>query len=509
MKNLRDVKSVIVFIFCFISSVGSAQSGYNIMFNMKNCTDSLAYLTFYQMDKTYIKDTCTNIKNGKIIFKGKEKLDSGIYSLVNQNKAIVFDFFVDDNTQQLKLNGDYTNLKREASAENSNQENDFFKYIKFMVEQNEKFFEAKLKTKGLSKKDSVAQLITLQKGLEKNIQEYEQQALEKHKGSYLGDFITLKLEKTLKDVPNASNGRPDSLQVYQYYRTHYWDGVDFKDEVITRNPFFSNKLKKYFEVVIPTHPDSVAVEIDKMMRRPDPQSKLFKLLLAHFTATYENYNVMGFDKVFVHMVETYFKTGKAVGTYEDDVIDRIIKRSDKLKPLLIGTVAPDLFMIQATDRDKIAKMGFENVKSSAEVTQLYYANEAEIKRTFYSLHQVKADYLIVVFWDVDCGHCQKEIPKLIEEFHKLQKENKDVKVFSVYTQVENDKYLKYIAENKLDFINVYDGVHFNNVTEKYDIYATPVIYVLDKNKVIKAKRITVEQIKNIVKDIETEYNKSK
>jgi len=82
-------------------------------------------------------------------------------------------------------------------------------------------------------------------------------------------------------------------------------------------------------------------------------------------------------------------------------------------------------------------------------------------------------------------------------------------VFSVYTQQEGDKYLKYIDEHKLDWINVYDGVFFNNVTEKYDIYSTPVIYVLDKNKIIKAKRIGVEQIKDIVRDIEAEYSKVK
>jgi hypothetical protein len=88
---------------------------------MKNCIDSIAFLTFYQMDKTYIKDTCTNIKGGKIIFQGKSKLVRGIYSVVNQNKAILFDFFVDEQTQNLKLNGDANNSLRQASAENSTQ----------------------------------------------------------------------------------------------------------------------------------------------------------------------------------------------------------------------------------------------------------------------------------------------------------------------------------------------------------------------------------------------------
>jgi len=52
----------------------------------------------------------------------------------------------------------------------------------------------------------------------------------------------------------------------------------------------------------------------------------------------------------------------------------------------------------------------------------------------------------MVFWDVDCSHCQIEIPKLLELYHEFQKEKKDVKVFAVYTQHEVDKYVKYIAD---------------------------------------------------------------
>ena len=106
MRNLLYGKSVIVIVFSFFSLFGNAQSGYKITVNMKNCTDSIAFLTYYQMDKTYIKDTCTKIKDGKIIFQGKDKLDRGIYSVVNQKKAIAFDFFIDEQTQNLKLNGD-------------------------------------------------------------------------------------------------------------------------------------------------------------------------------------------------------------------------------------------------------------------------------------------------------------------------------------------------------------------------------------------------------------------
>jgi thiol-disulfide isomerase/thioredoxin len=275
-----------------------------------------------------------------------------------------------------------------------------------------------------------------------------------------------------------------------------------------RNPFFHNKVKKYFESVVVTHPDSICVEIDVFLDKTDRSSLLYKYLLAHFTYTYETTKLMGFDKVFVHLSENYFKTGKADGIYDDvDIVKKIIKRSDKLKPLLVGAVAQDLFMIKAEDFEKMKAMGFEDAKNSDEMTKVYYKNESQVSKMFVKLSDVKADYTILIFWDVDCGHCQKEIPVLIDAYNDLIKDKKDVKVYSVYMQHEGEKYLKYIAEHKLPWINVYDGAHYNNAVEKYDVYSTPVIYILNKNKVIKAKRIDANQIKNIINVLDKENKK--
>jgi hypothetical protein len=88
-------------------------------------------------------------------------------------------------------------------------------------------------------------------------------------------------------------------------------------------------------------------------------------------------------------------------------------------------------------------------------------------------------------------------------YNKFRKENKDIKVFGVYTLNEIDKYVKYINEHQInDWINVYDGAHYNNITIKYDVTSTPLIYILDKNKIIKAKQIGVEQIENIITELE-------
>ncbi len=502
-------KYFLIIVFCFTSFYVKAQMGYDITINLKNSKDTVAYLTFYQFDKTYIKDTCSKIKNGRIIFKGKKKLDKGIYSLISQEKSLYFDFFIDDETQKLDLVSDAsTSVAKNIIATNSEHENDFFNYVKFIGKQNEDLEEVKKASKGLSKKDSIASVNVKQIELDKLIKDYEENFLEKKKGKYIADVLNLKSEKLLKDIPKASNGRPDSLMVYQYYKKHYWDNVNFKDDGTIRNPFFYNKLTKYFDNLVVRHPDSVSVEIDRMMNKTDPKNLLPKLLLAHFTYTYETSKIMGFDKVFVHIIDKYFKTGRVNEVYDAGVIKQIIKQAEKIRPLLVGSKAPNLSLINASDRGEIVKMGFETAKTSEEVTKVFYQNQTKINAMFNKLEDIKADYLILAFWDVDCSHCKIEIPKLLEEYHKLLKEGKDVKVYCVYTQNDGEKYIKYIQENKLDWINVYDGVHFNNVIEKYDVFSTPVVYLLDKNKVIKAKRIGVEQVPEIINIMEQENKKT-
>jgi hypothetical protein len=503
------MKKVLIALALFLSSFSAqAQSGYEITIDLKNCNDTLAYLTFYRFDKTLIKDTCTTIKNGRIIFNGKTKLPKGIYSLVSQQKSILFDFFIDDDTQKLNLKSEYgPNISKDLTALNSERENEFFNYIRFLGDQNKTFMEYKQSHPLTTRKDSL-DLTDKQNELEQSIADYENQFINRFKGTFIADVVNLKTEKKLKDIPKKADGTPDYDVSYKYYKDNFWRNVDLKDEGMVHNPFLFNKLKTYLDNVVIKHPDSVCVEIDRILAKSKPESLIYKLMLAHLTYTYETSKIMGFDKVFVHLSDNYFKTGKAKGIYEDDdVVQRIIKRADKLKTLLIGAKAIDLSMIRAEDFPKMKAMGFEDAKNSEEMTKVFYKNVNEVNKMWVKLSDVKAEYTILVFWDVDCGHCQKEIPKLVTAFNEMTNEKKDVKVFSVYMQHEGEKYLKYIADNKLPFINVYDGAHYNNAIEKYDVYSTPVIYILDKNKVIKAKRIEAEKVKEIIQSLEKEAKK--
>ena len=500
-------KFLILLVLFFCLPFAQAQTGHEIKISMKNCNDTVAYLAFYQFDKLYISDTCKKVVNGNIIFRGKKKLDKGVYFLLSQEKGNYFDFIIDEQSQKQEIHSDKLDLLANLKAINSKQNENFFNYIRFLATKNKAFDSYKKSIKEKKTTDSTALLSKEFKILNDAILQNDLNCIAQNNGNYLSEIINLKTEKTAKEIPKASNGRPDSIFAYTYYKIHFWDGVNFQDDSMLNNPFFANKIKQYFNTVVVQHPDSICVEIDRMMLKTKQGTKTNMLLLAYFTQTYEIPKIMGMDKVFVYMVENYFKTGKAKGVYDDSVIKIIINRGAVLAPLQLGKTAPELYMIDVYGHEKIARMGFDTAKTSEEITKIYYDNKSEIEKNYVTLSSIKADYLILLFWDVDCGHCQKEVPKILELYHDLLKENKNIKIFGVYTQNEFDKYKKYIIDNKIDWINVYDGVHINNLKDKYDVVTTPVIYILDKNKVIKAKGIGSEAIRSIITQMEKEYSK--
>jgi peroxiredoxin len=192
--------------------------------------------------------------------------------------------------------------------------------------------------------------------------------------------------------------------------------------------------------------------------------ELFKYTVWWLTNTHESANWMGADAIFVHMIEKYYMTGQAYWL-DTARINKIAERAKILKPLLIGKKAPNMYL-----QDTLGKT--------------------------YGVHELKAKYTILYFWDPDCGHCQKATPKLYESYTKYK--DKGVAVMAITSHGEEAKWRKYIKENKLHWINVRDTGPYYDFKKIYDIYSTPVIYILDEKKEIIAKRIGVEQIEEVM-----------
>ena len=420
--------------FILFSMALPAQTGYDIKINLKGCKDSMIYLIRYTFDQNSLVDTCKKIKNGNIQFKGKTDLDKGVYVLVSEEKVKIFEFFVNEN-ERFTINAELSDIPNSLKISGNKENEQFFSYMKFINNKNVQFGKLRDQTKGKNKADSAKFMSDKLNELNLEVKNFESNFVLKNKGTYLDDVMNLKREKEPIEVPKAKNGRPDSVYQYYYYKNHYFDGIDFKDDRILHTPFFADRFKRYFESVIAVNPDTLIAEIDKVMAKCKPESQMYSFLVSYFTYSAEQNKVMGFDKVFVHMADTYILPGKAKGTYTDETTVKIKERVDIMRNLLLGAKVSDLFMIDTTYGRQVLKMGFDTAKTSKSITDLYYKNLDKLTPMFKTLYQVKTKYTILLFWAADCGHCKTEVPKLNEALKDI-KGKIDFKVYAVQTKEE-------------------------------------------------------------------------
>lgn len=453
--------------------------GYNIKITVKGLKEgSTCLLANYYGDKQYIKDSAKANAKGEVVFKGDVKYDQGVYLFVPPNKKY-FDFIMDEG-QNFSLETDTTDYIKEMKVKGSNENKYFYDYQLFMATKQKQIEPLRELYKKTTKTntDSTKLLLDQMGAIDKEVKEYKTNFIKNNPATFVAKLLKAMEHVEIPEAPLLSNGRKDSTFAYRYYKAHFFDNMDFSDDRLLRTPIFHNQIKEYMDKMTAQIPDSISVSADYLAEKAKANNEMFKYIIYWLTYTYESSNIMGMDAVFVHMVEKYYVTKQAFWV-DSTQLAKITNRAYTLKPLLLGKKAPPITMVDSAG-------------------------------TSVSLYNVKGPYTIVVFWDHGCGHCKKEIPKLAEVY-KNKLKAKGIKVFAIETEDKPADWKKFIKEHKLDWINVHQPDAYQRaVTKKiYDIYSTPVIYVLDENKIIKAKRIDSEQISDFIDALEKDKARAK
>lgn len=446
-------------------------TGTEIKVSVKQLANTPFVLANYYGDKQYIKDTFQFDKNGVCLIKLDTLLPSGIYLGVFPaagNKY--FEFIV--NEPKIALTTDTVDIPGHLKVEQSAENKVFYEDMIYLGEKR-KVIE-KYNTEYKAAKDE-SQKEAAKKELQRVDEEVkaERLAIEKNNPK----LFYSKLLRAMREVELPKDGARnekgaliDSAWQWRFYKTHFWDNVDFKEFNLIRTPIFHNKLAQYYTKVLAQHPDSLITGGDELLSRMNPKEDLFKYSLVYMLNEMAKSKIMGFDAVYTHLVNNYYAKGYT--PWVDTVqLYKIVERGKILEPLLIGKKARNLVLADST---------LVNYKS---------------------LYALPNRFTIVAFWDPDCGHCKKEIPKVAELYHKLKNEGIDIEVFGVgiFDIAEMNKWTAFIKEHNLDWINVADPNHQNNFRYEWDIQSTPQLYILDKEKRIKAKRIGVEHIEDFIK----------
>ncbi|MCT4602021.1 MAG: redoxin domain-containing protein [Marinifilum sp.] len=463
----RIFKSLCVLIICTFTLTNLNAQKYNISVQLLNCSDSTAYLAHYFDGRIFADDT-TKLANGKGSFSKDKILDQGIYVIYLPSQKY-FDLLIGED-QEFSISADPNDFIGSISISGSIETNGFHDFQKFMKSQNEKskgIQEAFKKATSETEKEKIKEKF---KNTDLEVRAYIEKLSTKFpENSFVQKFAQFTLSPKIPDFKNEIPvNTPDREKViqrksYLYNKDHYFDHVNLTDSRYLRTPILKKKLDFFYEQILVQSPDTIVKESVKIIEQARPDSIFFQYLTQYALNYAVKSKVMGMDAAFVSLAKKYYLSGQA-NWADSTLMANIRERVIKTQFNLLGMKSQDLLM---------------------------QTPEGEYVR----LHEVEAPYTVLYFWEPDCGHCKKVTPRLKTEILDQYRE-KGLEVFAVCTQDQKEMWENAIHDYDIyDFINCYDPQFQTNFRIFYDVYSTPTMYLLDKDKKIIAKRLDIDNLK--------------
>lgn len=436
--------------------LGVMAQEYQIKVKLKNAPDTQLQLAYYFADKQYVQDTTITDKSGVAVFEGEKKLPGGLYLIILPGKY--FDILITDD-QKFTIEADTVDIQKSIKFKGSNENSVFYEYQNHIMTQSalRKEYQQKLEN-ATNKTDSVnykSKINTINQELDT----YWRTVVENNKGTLLASLL------------NGMNGEPPE----GYSEENFFNHINFADERLLRSPIIHRAVRMVLARNLNNHKpvSNIVKEIDMMAAKAKANDEVYHYVLNHYLNFFNTFPRIGMNEVFIHIVEKYYSTEEN-DWMDEKSLKQINKRAEELKSNLPGQKAPDLMLEMPNEE-------------------------------YVSLHQMEAKYTFVLFWTVGCGHCEDAIESL--KSFKTEMKDKDIAILAVYTKTDKTEWVKFIEMHNINWINGYDPDQRTNFTQKYYVYSTPIMYMLDENKIIKALRVGPEQIKDLLEQLIAQKDK--
>jgi len=463
-----------------------------IKFKVDGHQDTTFNLVRYHGQKLYYADTA-EIKKVFVEFDGSKQKPGILALFLPGQKMIEFIY----NNEEVSLETTSPDFVQTMKVKKSEENKIFIEYIKFIGPKKTEADNLSKERAKLQKEDPKYNELTDKiDAINKEVVDYQKNIVSTHNGMLVSKIVKMSMDVEIPEPPKDANGIVlDSNFRFNYFRKHYWDNIDMNDDALVNTPVFHNKLEYYFgKNMMIQHWDTVLYYAYDLCDRLNPKSKTFEDCVSWITSSYGKSNIMGMDKVYIYMADKYYCSKNAEGKspafwMTPDKLEELCEKIPVQKNLVMGVKPPNLILRDTTDK---------------------------VWRDFYSL---KSDYTILYFWDPECGHCKKTTPKL-ETLYKQKFKARNIEIFAVGKAVGEDfeKWKKFIRDNEMTFINVavtdplfkaamedarqfvpkYTTIESLNYQTTYDIFSTPRVWVLDKDKNIIAKSISISQLEEML-----------
>ncbi|MCX6234734.1 MAG: thioredoxin-like domain-containing protein [Bacteroidetes bacterium] len=251
----------------------------------------------------------------------------------------------------------------------------------------------------------------------------------------------------------------------EYIKTHFWENIDMTDTMLLRSNVFPNLCIEYLSLFGNSQfsqeqlEDAFIQAVNNILAASIKNDKIYSFMLEYLLKGFEKYH---FEKVINHIATNYVSTEKC----ENESIDgELLRRLENYQKLAIGKSAP---LISLND---------DNNKPI-------------------DLLKINSQYILVLFWASWCPHCTTLLPKLKELYDK---KTYNLEIVAISVDKDEKEYKTALEKGQYPWITGSELKGWNGKTAvDYNIYATPTMFLLDKNKIIIAKPITYQELLNVL-----------
>lgn len=377
----------------------------------------------------------------------KKKLSTGFYRLkLKNNKQLDFVF---DN-EDIEITADANNLTGSLEAIKSKSNRLYYAFLKL--------------NKAYKEKSELLNLIIARFPKDDEYYQITQNRLNEIQNEYLS-FVNKTSQQNPKSfiaryiksaqLPVIDQSIPLNAQL-SYLKANSLNNVDFDDTDLINSDVFANKSIEYLTYF--RNPqltkDQLEKEFSAAVDTILSKAKVNPLVYPHLTEyLVDGFRKLGFDKIIDYILDNYvIKDDVCLDSELELSIERRIKQA------------------------RLFKIGNE----------ITLFTLPDVSGNSFRSNTIKADRTLIIFYSSKCPHCGELLPE-IKKYYENQKVN--TKIVAVSMDENKDEWLNFIKTNNLtDWTNLCDLKGWNSpVVEDYYIYATPTMFLLDKDLKIIGK----------------------
>ena len=312
--------------------------------------------------------------------------------------------------------------------------------------------------------------------------------------------------RLMNDVQDYQKKREAIFPALLQIKDYYTDGSDFGvalDKEINRlevapkvdasaNPFVSFYNTNYNQYLVDqaTVKKPTQEELLKFVTNSNQMlesSSLLRPILVAYLNTGGNNNIEKSVRTMVDALNVETPRGQTVLSEFIDIFDAYGMSDYKTKFLKEAT------SLKCTINDRLAST--IKVNKDTEIGAVFpnYKFDKVTGTSAKSIHDVKAAKKVIVFWSSTCSHCEKEIPKFIEKYNTLKKEN--IEIIAISLDSDAATYNQKVSA--FPWINTTELRGWNSsFVTLYNIIATPTYFILDSNNKIISRPDHIQDVFN-------------